>query len=475
MINLAFRCKVEQFKRKEFDKIPLFIDKEVDTFYFSPKQIEALELFTSGNVDFVGYGGGAFGGKTALECYIPLFGGFAYPGTAYGIGRKTITVLNQTVLETIFKILAGEGLRDGVDYKYAGGSSNRLYLKTHKNWKYCSVIFFLHMAPKPTDPLYTRFGGLELTSAFVDESNEIAYQAIGILNSRLGRRKNTEYNLNACLMETFNPDKGHVYRRYFKPWSKGEEGERRKFVRALPKDNPHPSVPAYVQRIISEGDIVTTQRLIHGNFDYDDDPNLLVDQGAVNDIFNNTFVEMGIPSIITDVAGQGRDETVSRVFYGLVCVEVKTEKRSTTESVFAIINDQKLRHRVSDRKIVIDGNGVGAKVCDMLPNAVRFIAQQSPEIHYQGGNFGMFKDQCGYLLAEKINNNQIWDKSQGYQDKITTEFSALKRLEVGDRPKKIIDKEAMKDILGKSPDHLDCFIMLMALFLKPEFSATKWT
>lgn len=473
-MNLAFRSKVELFKQGHFDKIPLHIDKEIGVFYFSPKQLEALKLFTSGNVDFVGYGGGAFGGKTALECYIPILAGFAYPGIASGIGRKTITVLNQTVLETIFKIMAGEGLEEGIDYKYRGGSTNRLWLRTHKDWKMCSSIFFLHMAYKPTDPLYTRFGGLELTWAFVDESNEIDYQAIGILNTRLGRRKNLDYGLHGCLMETFNPDKGHVYRRYYKPWAKGEEKERRKFIRALPRDNPHPSVESYIERIVSEGDLVTTQRLIHGNFDYDDDPRLLVDQGAVNDMFNNTFIKPGERRIIVDVAGQGRDETVARVFFGLVCVDRISEKKSDKSSVLRIIADLKNKHRVSDRNIVIDGNGVGAEVCDAMPMTVRFIAQKRPFNSYQNGNFATLKDQCGYLLAEKINENKIWDKVESSAEEITTQFSALKRVETGDKPKKIIPKDEMKELLGKSPDDLDCFIMLMLLELKPDYSARKW-
>ncbi|KKL68647.1 hypothetical protein LCGC14_2122920, partial [marine sediment metagenome] len=47
-----------------------------------------------------------------------------------------------------------------------------------------SKVFLMDMSYQPSDPLYTRFGGLELTGAFVDESNENQLQAIEILKTR---------------------------------------------------------------------------------------------------------------------------------------------------------------------------------------------------------------------------------------------------------------------------------------------------
>ena len=56
-----------------------------------------------------------------------------------------------------------------------------------------SEILLLDCATQPADPLFTRFGSLELTCGFIDEANEIDEQAVTILKTRIARQKNKEY------------------------------------------------------------------------------------------------------------------------------------------------------------------------------------------------------------------------------------------------------------------------------------------
>ena len=70
-----------------------------------------------------------------------------------------------------------------------------------------SEILLLDCAYQPTDPLYTRFGSLELTGGFIDESNEVGEGCVAILNTRVGRQRNEEYGLKPKILESFNPDK----------------------------------------------------------------------------------------------------------------------------------------------------------------------------------------------------------------------------------------------------------------------------
>src|SRR5438552_605140 len=83
------------------------------------------------------------------------------------------------------------------------------------------------------------------------------YVAIEILSTRVGRRNtNTrwtgnlqkyfgEYDeqdgwiLKPIFLETFNPEKGHIYTRYWKPFKDRTMPLKRAFVRALASDNPH--------------------------------------------------------------------------------------------------------------------------------------------------------------------------------------------------------------------------------------------
>lgn len=468
-MNLAFQCKVELFKRGLFEQIPLHVDKDIDIFYFSPKQLKALELLTDNVTTNIGYGGGAFSGKSLLECYWIVLSCMAYPGTGWGLGRNTITNLNQTVLLTLFKILDAEGFISEVDYKYRGGSTNKL---TFANG---SDIFMVHMAYKPSDPLYTRFGGFELTGCAIDESNENTNQAIGTLFTRLGRRKNYDYGIKKKQLETFNPDKGHIYRRFYYPWTKGEERDSKKFIRALPADNPHPSVPEYIKDIVELGDNVLIERLIKGNFEFDDDPKLLIKQDALNDLWSNTHVREGEIRIVADIAGQGRDLTVVKAYKGLRCVGRRTEKKSTKHTAKELILKVKEEFHCPTSRILIDGNGIGGEVADIMPGTQRFIGNSKAKPKYQKGFFGNLKDQCGYMLAEMINEGLMHYDIKDNMDGIKQEYSCLKYKEMGDKPKKLIPKEEMKELLGnKSPDDMDCDLMLMYFELKQDLSANPY-
>lgn len=470
-MNVAWKAKTSLFKRGFYSDIPLHIDKDVGIFYFSPKQLEALNYLRDDVTTSIGYGGGAFGGKSALLCYFLLFMCHAYPGTRWALGRKDSVRLKKTVLKTMFKILKNEGFKDRVDYTYKSGQGvNELSFPNG------SEILLINMKLNPSDPQFTELGGLELTGACVDESNENTSQAIATLFTRIGRCKNYEYGIKKKLLETFNPDKGHVYRRFYFPWVKKEEKETRKFIRALPKDNPHPSTEEYIQGIIDDGDKVLIERLINGNFDFDDDPTLLVSTEAVNDLWDNHMVKTGESRIVVDVSGEGRDLTVAKVYMGLICVDRKEEKRSTKYTVKAMIQALQKQYNVPSRRVLVDGNGVGAQVADIMSGVKRFIGNAKPVDSYQKGNFGHFKDQCGFLLAEMVNDNLIWHKCDIERDKLKMEYSVLKRDEKAvDTKKRLIKKDEMKLLLGgKSPDDLDCDLMLMYFELKPKRDATKW-
>ncbi len=147
------------------------------------------------------------------------------------MGRRELTNLKRSTLNSYFKFLETYN----VPKKNRGKLNQKDNVITFPNM---SEILLLDCSYQPSDPLYTRFGSLELTGGFIDESNEISEQCVAILNSRVGRHRNDQYNITPKILETFNPDKGHVYRRYFVPWKKGELPPHRKFLQSLVGDNP---------------------------------------------------------------------------------------------------------------------------------------------------------------------------------------------------------------------------------------------
>lgn len=149
---------------------------------------------------------------------------------------------------TLFKVFKEFGLGEN---SYTYNQQNNII--TFGNG---SQIFLMDLDYKPSDPLYTRLGGLELTGAFIDESNECPEDAISVLKTRLGRRG----TIKPKLLETFNPSKNHVYKRYYKPSVDNSLPNHRVFIRALATDNPF-TTEAYLEQL-RNSDKITKERLL---------------------------------------------------------------------------------------------------------------------------------------------------------------------------------------------------------------------
>lgn len=382
----------------------------------------------------------------------------AYPGTGWLLGRKELLNLKRTTLLTLFKIWEEYEFKAGKHYIY-NQQSNII------DWHNGSQIFLFDLGYQPSDPLYTRLGGLELTGAAVDESNEVPVQAINILKTRIGRRLNEKYGLTPKLLETFNPDKGHVYSRYYKPWKDGTLPAYRKFIKALPTDNPY-TTEEYLNQL-RNADKITKERLLYGNFEYDDDPTALIDFDAINDLFTNT-VDEGQKYISADVARQGSDKIVIYVWNGLKVEKIVTKQKQGTDVTANDIKKLEETYRVPRSHVIIDEDGIGGGVVDQLKGCKGFIAQTKP---FKGENYRHLKAQCTYLLAKKINAREV---AINCDDPTAKEYiiEELEQIKSKDADKDgkldIQPKDKIKEVIGRSPDYADALMMRMYF----EFKAT---
>lgn len=423
----------------------------------SIKQFQAWEYLTDQTTNYIGYGGAAFSGKSYLLCYWLTTMAIAYPGTGWGLGRKQLTVLKKTTLITLFKVFAECGIETGVHFVY--NQQNNTVTFYNK-----SVIFLIDTMSLPSDPLFTRFGGLELTGAAVDESAETDYKAIEVLSTRLGRRLNDEYNLAAKMLETFNPAKNHVYTRYYKPYSDKNEKDGIVFIPALPSDNPSPEVPAYIARIKATGSKVTIERLIYGNFMYDDDPAALMDINKINDVFTNTFVLPGEKYITADIARFGSDNTVIGVWSGLRLIKIVTIAKNKVTEAADKIKELCDIYSVPISNVICDDDGVGGGVVDIL-GCEGFVNNSSPlpnKETKEPENYNHLKSQCYFKMAELINKSEVFIDGQEYREIIIQELEQVKQYNMDkDGKKQIIPKDKVKELLGRSPDYSDMIMMRM--------------
>mgnify|MGYP006901771386 CR=1 FL=1 len=377
-MNHLLEVYIELYKRGEYSSIPLGEYPDGGLFYPTTKQVETLELLNNSDTSFVGYGGSARSGKSLIECTAIVLECLAYNGIAWGLGRKELTTLKRTVLLTLFKQFEFYGLTEN-DYNY-NQQLNRI------DFNNGSTIFLIDTAFKPSDPLNTRFGGFELTRCAIDESNETNEDVIIKLYERTGWRLNDKYGLKRKVFECFNPAKNHVYKRYYKPFRDGTQKMFKRFIAALPSDNPHPSVKEWIEDIIQTGDTVTIERQVNGNFDYDDDPRALCDYDAITDLFTNDHVQGGTGFISADLAMKGRDKFVAGYWSGMICnVSIDMDKSSAKE-IEQKLKELKTVNRVGNSNMVADADGLGAYLESYIKNIKTFHGGSSAIDKLKYGN-----------------------------------------------------------------------------------------
>jgi hypothetical protein len=453
-----FEIYCELYKRGEFGKIPIGAYPDGTYFYMTPKQVQACQLISDNSTTYIGYGGSARSGKTIIEVTSIIFECFIYPDIAWGLARKELTVLKKTAVITLHNQFKFYGIKERSDFRYSDKYSHYTFING-------SQIFLIDSMFKPSDPLNTRFGGFELTRCSIDESNETHKSVVEKLFERTGWRNNDKYNLKRKVLETFNPAKNHIYTRYYKPYRDKKEDDYKKFIPALPGDNPNPAVKEWVDDMIKTADKITIQRQIYGNFDYDDDPSSLIDYDALTDVFYNTHVEGGMKRISSDLAMQGRDRFIGVYWNGYIgTLEIDKEKASGKD-IEKDLKELKNKRAVGNSRIIADADGLGNYLESYINNIYEFRGGSRKDMKEPDSYFNL-KSELAWNLAEKINKRELYIICNDQQkERIIEEVSmCLKRMNVdGDTKKKrLIPKEEMKKILGRSPDYLDVLIMGMS-------------
>ena len=460
MITDDFYLNVDLYKRGLFDFIS-YVDKDTqEVIKLHKKQVKALEYFNDNITTYVGYGGAARGGKSLLISLASLFECYAYPEARYLIGRKDLTVLWQTTWKTLIKTMNNFGFEDRKDYIYNGQKHEMTFLNPG------SQIITKNLELKPSDQEASDFGSLEITKGFIDQSEHVNLKIVEKIGERVGTHKAVMYDLKGKLMECFNPAKTHVSSRYWLPFRDKNEKETRKFVRALPTDNPGEEAIKWVQdkeKDFADGtmSVAEYQKQVKGNFDFDDDDTKLCDYDAICDAFTNTHIPEGIRRISADLAMQGRDRFIAALWSGLRCTLAIDQAKSTGRSIELSLRELKDNNAVGNTNIIADADGLGNYLESYIKNIKPFHAVKRA---FTKNEYATIKDECAFKLAEVINQRAIYIQCSPQQEERLKQqlSSCLKRDNLGtDGKKKIIGKPKMKEYYGKSPDDLDVLIMGM--------------
>lgn len=320
------------------------------------KQHYAYQVLESNKLEYIHllFGGAAGGGKSWLGCEWLIENCIRYPDTKWFIGREELKELRSSTLLTFFKVCKHHGLKPDIHYKFNGQDN---YITFYNG----SRIDLLDLRYLPRDPLYERYGSLEYTGGWLEEAGEVRFEAYDILKSRIGRWNNDKYGLNSKLLITGNPKKNWLYYTFYKPWRDKILPDELAFVQAFVDDNPY-GESNYKNNLLSITDKATKERLLYGNWEYDDDPAKLIEYDNILDIFTNDFVKPGEKYITADIARFGRDKTVIGVWNGYRLEYLATIARNKITEAADKIKQIRNTEFIPLHNIVVDEDGVGCIV-----------------------------------------------------------------------------------------------------------------
>jgi len=436
------------------------------------KQNNAVYFLKDKQTEEILYGGAAGGGKSALGCLWLIEQCQKYPGSRWLMGRSKLKSLKETTLNTFFEL--STLLKLGAQFKYNGQDSVI-------NWNNGSQIILKDLASYPADPNFDGLGSLEITGAFIDECNQVAYKAWQIVKSRI-RYKLTEFNLIPKMLGTCNPSKNWTYKEFYKPNRGNTLDPHRRFIQSLPTDNPHLH-PSYLQALLRL-DKNSRERLYFGNWEYDDDPATLIDHDSISDYFVQSLAEChvrpeGQKYITVDVARKGKDKTVIRLWHGWVCVQRYAMAVSTIPETISAVRKLATANGVPVNNIIADEDGVGGGVVDGL-RCKGFVNNSSPLEMLEGNvyikpNYDNLKSQCSIKMAELIADKlaaEICEDSE--VQRITSEEMEQVKLKDIDKDGKqgVVPKDKVKEHIGRSPDEWDSIMMRYWFALRKNYTAS---
>lgn len=374
--------------------------------------------------------------------------GFYAPKTTYFIGRDSLKDTRESVLRS-WRKLAFE--LNFTQWRY---HDNSIIFNNG------TIIDFLDLSFYPQkDPLFERFGSKEYTAGWIEEASQCNPMAFEVLKTRIGRNLNTEYKIKKKILCTFNPRKNWVDTTFYRPFKAKKESEDTKFIYALPYDNPY--LPDdYIKTLENLKDKATKERLLNGNFDYDDDPDTLISYEKIIDIFTNTQIknETSQNYITADIARMGSDKAIIMVWKGFEVIEIIEYEVSKTTEIQTTITALKNKHNVPNSNIIADEDGVGGGVVDNL--YIKGFVNNSKALRDE--NYANLKSQCYYKYADRVNGGGVYisyELSQLQKDNIINEHGQIKSFETDkDGKLRVMPKEQVKQNIGHSPDYTDCLM-----------------
>lgn len=243
--------------------------------------------------------------------------------------------------------------------------------------------------------------------------------------------------------------------------------------------------PEYLANLAAQ-DEQSKLQLLDGNWKVSLNPDDIYDYYAFKDIFTNDFVNEGDKYITVDVATSGKDKLIIYAWSGFRIIDVSITDKSTGKEVIDAIQTMQKRHKVPNRSVTYDADGVGSFIGGVnnafIPGSIPFNNGGKAIDMRDNRKFRNLKTQCYFYSGERVGRNEIFvlpavlekmfDEKRTVRQRLIEERKAIKKKpERDEEPLSLIPKDEMKQkyLNGESTDLLDPFMMREIFELKPNF------
>jgi hypothetical protein len=196
----------------------------------------------------------------------------------------------------------------------------------------------------------------------------------------------------------------------------------------------------------------------------------LITHKTLSSIFNPLEGQEGIKYISCDVARFGSDNTVIGIFNGYILESIEAYNGYSTKETAERIKELMELNEIAGNCVVIDTDGVGGGVADLIPNCRQFHGGAIP-IPQKGRKqaYRNLKIQCSYLLSEVCNEGLLridTKKDSKLERLIVEELEQIQSVEGTATKLDIKAKKLIKEEIKRSPDYSDMIMMRMIFDLK---------
>jgi hypothetical protein len=419
------------------------------------KQGKAYKLLRDDITRYILFGGGKEGGKSWLGWVWLTLNCMQYEAVRYFVGRDELKRLRNTTLQTFYKMCKYYGISKEL-YNYQAQDH---YIEFVNG----SRIDLLELKEKPSDLMYERFGSTEYTGGWIEEGGEVAFGAFDSLKAIVGRHRNEEYNLLGKILITCNPKKNWMYTNIYLPNKRGTLSADYAFVQSLYGDNKYRARDAE-KRLSEISNTAQKQRLKFGNWEYADDPDVLLTRGDIMQCAGGD-PQPGTHYIGADIARFGSDNTTFALFNGNHLEKLQTYSDRDTSEVADLLNRFLIAQSVVDNHCGIDTVGLGAGVYDSLKDkgkhCIEIISGAKATKRTDSFEFKNLRSQMWWQFRTDVKERNIVIDSR--DEELLTDLTAPKYEIKNETMIQVEPKDKIKKRIGRSPDKGDAVVYANAM------------